>query len=403
MLREGLESRLDRQFLDRLLSELPYGLSLGLGHELAYQMFRARSEPPAAPPNPQPDIDAAAALASTEQVTITVGRALLTLVAPQREAPLLKRVTKVREHLARELGIVIPGVYFRDDLTMGVNVYQIFVRGGLVARGALWPDRLLSIGPEQKVRRLAPDVVRDPVWGMPGVWIAPEQKLDAEGLGLVVFDAVAVISAHLTEVLLERAHELQGLQETQKLLDLTAQSHPAAVREVLARLGLPELTGVLQNLLRERIPIRDLPRILEVLARQAIRTQHADRLSEKVRAALGRIVCQRLADAQGTLHLIELAPELDEELAQAYRLDEVDCSLELTRPRARAILDWVKAVHAEVWDDRCAPAGPVVLVASPEARPALARLVHGHFAHVVVLSWAEIPPGTELVVTSTAA
>jgi flagellar biosynthesis protein FlhA len=175
------------------------------------------------------------------------------------------------------------------------------------------------------------------------------------------------------------------------------------VREALARLGLPEVTGVLQNLLRERIPIRDLARILEVLARQAVRTKHPDLLSEKVRAALGRVVCQRLADAQGTLHLVELAPELDHELAQAYQLDEVGCELELPPARARAILDWVRDIHAEVWDDCSAPTGPVVLVASPQARPALARLVQGHFAHLAVLTWTEIPPGTELVVTSTAA
>ncbi|MBX3172474.1 MAG: FHIPEP family type III secretion protein [Candidatus Eremiobacteraeota bacterium] len=327
-----------------------------------------------------------------DPVAMEVGRGLLGLVNPDEEAKLISRVVAIRRHLALELGIVVPGVRFRDNLQLAPNSYVIKMRNLEVARGEVFPTQFLAIGPEEKLKNLRGTRTTDPTYGMPGVWISPEQRGDAERLGCMLFDPVSVMATQMTEVLRARAAELLGRQEVQALLDLIKRAKPMVVKEATQDLSVGDIQKVLCNLLSERVSIRDLSRILECLADHVGVTKDPDLLTEFVRVRLAPNICEEYVNNDKLLNVISLDPEMERSLRQAMHRDALGLQLNLDPREGQAMLS---CLAREIEGLRERGLQPIVLTA-PDVRPALRRLCERTFPTLVVLSWNEIAPGIQV-------
>lgn len=327
-----------------------------------------------------------------DPVAMEVGRGLLGLVNPDEEARLISRVVAIRRHLALELGIVVPGVRFRDNLQLGPNAYVIKMRNLEVGRGEVLPNQFLAIGPEEKLKTLRGTRTTDPTYGMPGVWISPEQRGDAERLGCMIFDPVSVMATQLTEILRAKAADLLGRQEVQALLDLMKRAKPMVVKEATAELTLGDIQKVLCNLLSERVSIRDLSIILECLADHVGTTKDPDLLTEFVRSRLAPHICADYVNNDRVLNVVSLDPELERMLKKAIYRDSVGMQLNL-EPQSGQLL--LSALAKEIDSLRERGVQPIVLT-SPEVRPALRRLAERSFPTLVVLSWNEVAPGIQV-------
>ncbi len=328
-------------------------------------------------------------LMQVDPISLEVGRGLLSLVDPNQGAKLLERVTSIRRHIAIELGIVVPGVRFRDNLQLKPNGYVIKIKEIEVASGEVVVNQFLAIGPEEKLKNLRGTKTVDPTYGMPGVWISPEQRGDAERLGCMIFDPVSVIATQMTEVIRGNGGDLLGRQEVQALLDTVKKTHPAVVKELVPDLlNLGEVQKVLQNLVKERVSIRDLVTILETLADNVNMSKDMEVLTECVRVALSRVICKEYVNNEGVINVITLDPQIEQIIAQSIQRTEMGSFLALDPNMGQQVL---MSVGQEVGKLQEKGLQPIILCA-PQIRPALKKLTDRSFPTLVVLSWNEIAP-----------
>jgi len=328
-------------------------------------------------------------LMQVDPISLEVGRGLLGLVDPNQGAKLLERVTSIRRHIALEMGIVVPGVRFRDNLQLKPNAYVIKIKDIEVAQGEVQVNQFLAIGPEEKLKNLRGTKTVDPTYGMPGVWISPEQRGDAERLGCMIFDPVSVVATQLTEVVRAHANDLLGRQEVQALIDTIKKTHPAVVKEVIPdALSLGEVQKVLQNLVRERVSIRDLVSILETMADNVHMTKDPEMLTEFVRVSLSRTICKEYMNNEGTINVITLDPQIEQTIQQSIHRSETGSFLNLDPNVGQEILQAISAQVQTLQERGLQP----VLLTSPPVRPALRKLVERSFPNLVLLSWNEIAP-----------
>ena len=328
-------------------------------------------------------------LMQVDPISLEVGRGLLSLVDPNQGAKLLDRVTSIRRHIALELGIVVPGVRFRDNLQLKPNAYVIKIKEIEVAQGEVQVNQFLAIGPEEKLKNLRGTKTIDPTYSMPGVWISPEQRGDAERLGCMIFDPVSVIATQLTEVVRTHAAEMLGRQEVQALIDTVKKTHPAVVKEIFPdALGLGEIQKVLQNLVKERVSVRDLVSILETMGDNVHITKDPEMLTEFCRVSLSRVICKDYCNNDGTINVITLDPRIEQMIQGAIQRNELGSFLTLDPNVGQEILQAI-STQANALQERGLQ--PILLVA-PQIRPALHKLTERSFPNLVVLSWNEIAP-----------
>lgn len=328
-------------------------------------------------------------LMQVDPISLEVGRGLLSLVDPNQGAKLLERVTSIRRHIALEMGIVVPGVRFKDNLQLKPNAYLIKIKEIEMATGEVMVNQFLAIGPEDKLRNLRGTKTVDPTYGLPGVWISPEQRGDAERLGCMIFDPVSVIATQLTEVIRTNASDLLGRQEVQALIDTIKKTHPAVVKELIPdTMNLGEVQKILQNLVRERVSIRDFVSILETIADNVHITKDVEILTECVRVALSRVICKDYMNNEGVINVITLDPQVEQLIASSIQRSEVGSFLALDPNLGQEILtkvgDQINALQEQGLQ-------PIILVA-PQIRPAYKKLTERSFPNLVVLSWNEIAP-----------
>jgi flagellar biosynthesis protein FlhA len=340
-------------------------------------------------PGPSPAIN----VLGVDYIALEVGRALLSLVDPREGAKLLERVTSIRRHIGSELGLIIPGVRFRDNLQLKPTTYVIKLKDNDIASGEVQVNQFLAIGPEEKLKNLRGIKTIDPTYSMPAVWISPELRGDAERLGCMIFDPVSVVATHLTEVVRSNASRLLGRQEAQALLDTVKKTHPVVLRELIPdALSLGQVQKVLQNLLKERVSIKDMVTILETLADNAHLTQDPDALTELVRATLCRTICREYQTGEKTLNVLTLDPSLEQAL---------ECSVQRTEQGQYLVLDpavgseILAAVSREVEVQQEKGLQPILLT-NPSIRLHLRRLTERSFPNLVVLSWNEIAPSVNV-------
>ncbi len=323
---------------------------------------------------------------TVDPLGLEVGYRLIPLVDRAQGGELMARIKGVRKKVSQELGFLVPPVHIRDNLELAPTGYRLSLQGVTVAEAEVFPDRELAINPGEVFGELPGEAVKDPVFGLESVWIDPAQRDQAQGLGYTVVDASTVIATHLSQILADHAHILLGHQEAQQLLDRLARSHPKLVEDLVPKvLPLGVVVKVLQNLLQEHVPIRDLRTILEALSEHAARSQDPDALTAAVRCALGRFIVQNINGLSNEIPVISLDPELDRILQQSLQATAGSGALE---PGLAARLQ--RSVVAAAQRQELA-GEPAVLLVSDPLRPVLARFFRQSAPKLHVLAYGELP------------
>jgi flagellar biosynthesis protein FlhA len=352
----------------------------------AFVNRRVAAPGPEEEPLPAPVADAVEAALAVDPLSVEVGYALIALVDEKQGGSLLGRIRAIRRQIAGETGMVVPPVHVADNLQLGPRVYSILVKGVEVARGELYPDRLLAINPGTATTTLDGTPTREPAFGLPAAWVPAEQRERATAAGFTVVDPTTALSTHLSETIRTYLPDLLGRQQTKEMIDRVGQSAPKLVEELVPKVvGVGDVQRVLRQLLRERVPIRDLVTILEAMADAAAITKDPDAIGEAVRASLGRAICRVYQSDQGDLPAISFAPSLEERLLQSVVRTEQGTVLAIDPKEAQGLATRIaRALEAAV-------AQPVLLC-TPALRPHLWRLFSRVLPQVGVLSHNEIPP-----------
>jgi len=321
---------------------------------------------------------------------LEIGYGLIPLVDESRgEGDLLERITLIRRQIALEIGIIIPPVRVRDNVQLKPNEYQIKIKGTEIARGEIMIKHYLAMDTGVATGSLSGIKTKEPVFGLPAIWIKEEEKEKAEMAGYTVVSASSVLITHLTEVVKSFAYELLGRQEVQSLLNSLKKDYPAVIEELIPEsMKIGEVQKVLQNLLRERIPIRDLLTILETLADWAPQTKNIDILTEYVRKSLARSVCQQYQNEKGEIYVITLDPEVEEKISQGIehkeRTSYVNLAPQLIQKIISKLTPLVKKANSLNYQ-------PIVLT-SPGIRLYFKRITEKFIPSLAVLSYNEIVP-----------
>ena len=342
----------------------------------------------------KPAQDSVENLLKLDELSLEVGYGLVALVDKNQGGQLLARVKALRQNLAQQLGFIVPPVHITDNVRLKPKEYSVSLRGVEVARWELYQDNLLAISSEGSPRPLPGVATKEPAFGVAAVWIPPAMQNQALASGYAVVDQTSVLATHLAEVVKQHAHELLTRQESKRLLDRLAESHPKLVEELVPKvLSLGEVQKTLQQLLREQVSIRDLSTILETLLDDAPLNKNPVALVEAARQALSRALVQPLLTENGGLRVVTLDRPLEEELSRAFAGagGAAAGTAALQPPFARRILDGMRRLAG----DQVSVASPVLLCATP-ARYHLKRLLEPFLPKVVVLSPLEVPQVVEV-------
>lgn len=383
------------------LPTLPFlMLAVGLGASAWYAaraQRQARAEADAAAAEaavlPAAGPESVTGLLQLDPMELEIGYGLIPLVDPAEAGNLLDRITRIRRQMALELGIVLPTVRVRDNLQLQPNEYVVKLRGVEVARGEVMPNHFLAMSAGLAEGEVEGIPTTEPAFGLPALWIAPAQKERAELLGYTVVDPPSVLTTHLTEVIKANAATLLGRQDTQQLLNNLKTEYPAVVDELVPNLlTLGEVQKVIQNLLKERVPVRDLVTILETLADHARTTRDPDNLTEYVRQALARTISIMYRNGDGLVHVITLSPRTEQLLADALKQTEQGMMIALEPVLAQRLL---QRLASEM--ERVAQMGYVpVLLCSSRIRLSLRRLTERVLPNLVVLGFTEVAQGVDV-------
>lgn len=306
----------------------------------------------------------------------------------------MERIRLLRKQAAQEVGILIPPIRIRDDVRLEPDEYVVKVRGSEVARGSVRPRLLLALNPGTVTAEVPGEDTVDPSFGMPARWIPKRLRVDAETNGYMVVEPSAVVATHLMEVLKANAADLLSRQDVQEMVDTLKESYPALVEEVIPeRVSLGLLHRVLQRLLREGIPIRDLVTILETLADASEKTKDPEALTEHVRRALAHTIVELHQDPDGTVRGITLGPNLEAALMHLFSPRSTGEPSHMLDPDRLtgllAELDRLARQHGE-------EGRPVPLITPPGLRVGIRRLIEPVLPTLPVISLAELPPSVNL-------
>ncbi|MFZ4502414.1 MAG: flagellar biosynthesis protein FlhA [Methylococcaceae bacterium] len=330
-------------------------------------------------------------------IGLEVGYRLISLVDQNQGGQLMMRIKGVRKKLSQELGFLIPSVHIKDNLDLNPTTYRISLMGVPLGEADVFPDMEMAINPGRVFGTIQGRPCRDPAFGLEALWIEPRQKDQAQTLGYTVVDPGTVIATHLSHLLQSHAHELLGYEETQKLLDNLAKSAPKLVDDLIPKtLPLGIIVKVLQNLLLERIPIRDIRTIAETLADYGGRSQDPDVLTSAVRTALGRLIISVISGIQDELPVMTLDHELEQLLHNSIQTaSETGVGIEpgLAEQMHQSLQENVQKMEMD-------GQSPILLVSS-YIRPWLARFIRHSIQDLHVLAYTEIPADRQIKVVAT--
>lgn len=334
-------------------------------------------------------------LPSVDLIGLDVGYRLVPLVDAEQGGDLMPRIRGVRLKLTQELGFLIPAVHIRDDLELAPNAYRISLSGVPVGEGIVHPERELAIDPGRVFGTLEGLATRDPAFGLDALWIEPALRERAQSFGYTVVDAGTVIATHLGQLVGRNAHELLGHEEVQNLLANLAKSAPKLVEDLVPKiLPLGVLVKVLQGLLSERVPIRNLRAILEALAEIAPKTQESSALIAQVRLALARQIVQDIAGLSTDLPVITLDAGIEQALSVALT-NGASAGIE------PGLAERLQTRLAEAVQRQELTGHPSVLLVPPTLRSTLARFLRATVPELHVLAWNEIPDNRRVRLVST--
>ena len=330
-------------------------------------------------------------------VSIQLGYGLIEMVDEQTGGPLVNRITGVRKQLSRNLGFVIPSVRVRDDMSLGANQYRLRIGQTIVGEDEVYPERKLAIPGEQSNLKLSGIDVKEPTFGIDATWIEAHKQTEAESHGYVVVEPETVLTTHVSQVITKYAGELLGQDDVQALLDNLANSAPNLVQSVVPKLiPLHSLTGILRELLAERMPISDLRRILETLANLAGKNLSVSESAEALRPGLAGLLVQQIAPLSQPLSVITLSSELEHMLIQMVR-QSGEAGLMLDNALAEKM---IKSINSA--SERASAEGQqAVMVVSPAIRKQLSSIIRHHIDDMIVLGFTELPDSRKINVIAT--
>jgi flagellar biosynthesis protein FlhA len=329
-------------------------------------------------------------LLDLDMMELEVGYGLVRLVDARKGGDLLDRISMVRRQVALDLGIIVPPVRIRDNMQLGASTYIVKIKGQAVGKGEIYPDQFMAMDNGATTGQIVGATkTTEPAFGLPAYWITEPQRAAAETMNYTVVEATAVLATHLTEVIKNHAHELLTRQEVKNLLDNLKTRLPALIEEVVpAQIKPGELQKVMQNLLRERVPVRDLETILETLGDFAGRTKDLEILSEYTRHALSRTICKQYVDEKDKLTCVTLDPTVEDLINGHIERSDRGSTNTLPPQTAQQIVQQVAAKTQEL----TSTGRTATVLCGPNVRLALRRMIEGSLPHVAVLAYNEIVP-----------
>ncbi len=363
--------------------------SIGAGIAyLSHQSMGLKTEEEDAEEEPEPmPVAEREEIALPDPLSMEVGYKLIPLVDTESGGEILDRIKAMRRQIADDTGFLVPPIHIRDNLQLKPEEYVFLIRGVEVGRGEVMTNHYLAIDPGHAKKGLEGIPVKEPAFGLPAMWIEEGLREQAKLMGYTVVSPAIVMVTHLTEIVRAHAHELLTRQDVQTILDTISKTHPKVVEELVpAQLSLGGVQKVLQNLLKERIPIRDILTILETLADHAGSTKDTDTLTEYVRQALSRTITKLYTTDEGIVPVMMLDPRFEDRIAKALQQSNQGAFLALEPLLSHRFLTELSNGMEEMAAHGYQP----ILMTSPEIRRFIKRVVERSFPNLVVISSAEI-------------
>ncbi len=331
---------------------------------------------------------------TSDMLELDIGYGLIALADEEKGGDLLSRVTAVRRQIAQELGIIVPPVRVRDDMRLSANAYVVRLKGSEVSRGEVRPGQFLAMDPGTADGRLQGEQTTEPTFGLPAWWIDENEVQRAERNGYTVVDAGTVIVTNLAEVIRTYAYELLTKQSVKDLVDAVKSKYPAIVEEVVPGVvSLGELQKVLQNLLKERIPIKNVVTILEAIGDYGRKIKDPDILSEYVRFGLARTITSLYVGEDGKMHCIAITPQAEEEFKNSLQRGDFEARIIMDPEKTKRFMDALTDHYNRV----SAKGDNVVLLVNPQIRLYLRRFIERNLPYLPVLSYNEVVSGVDIV------
>jgi len=374
---------------------LPFiGLGLGLfflsrrSHAIAEKKQQEASEEVAAPAGEPEEKSVIDEVLELDRLAIEVGASLIPMIDPRKKSTVLDRIGALRRQFAKKMGLVLPLVRLRDNIDIQSNEYVVKLYDQEVARGQLEPGLFLAMDPGTASKRIKGQVTKEPVYGLPAIWIEDSRRQEAEIAGYTVIDPESVLLTHLSEIIKRHAHELLTREDVQNLVDHLRDKTPALVDNVIPDVvGVSTLQAVIENLLAEGVPVRNLTKIIEVLAEQGQRTKNPYVLTELVRKRLARTISQLYCDDDAKLAAVTFDPAVEHEMKNSLRKEGDQLVLAMAPERALAIVREI--MHH--WEQATAAGSDnLVLLCDSTLRREIADMLSRRVWRIPVLAYDEV-------------
>lgn len=330
-----------------------------------------------------------------EPIELEIGYGLIPLADEKKGGDLLNRIASIRRQIALELGLILKPIRIRDNLQLKSNEYLLKIWGTIAIKVEVIPNMLMAISTSNEgLEGIQGLSTKDPTFGLDAKWIDKSQREEAELLGFTVVDPTTIIVTHITEVIKVRAFELLGRQETKEIVDTLKEKYPTVVEELIPDfMNIGEVQKVLQNLLKERIPIKDLVTIFESLADNSRITKDVEVLTEHVRFALNRVISNMFVDDEKKIVVVTLSPELEEMLTKSIQKSTQGSFIALEPNLSRKIFESINYAIKRVQFNYSQP----IILVSPRIRPAFKKFTELVFGDLFVISLNEITPDIQII------
>ncbi|MDP3581517.1 MAG: flagellar biosynthesis protein FlhA, partial [Ignavibacteria bacterium] len=329
-----------------------------------------------------------------DPIEVEIGYGLISLVDEKQGGNLFQKISSTRKLIALDFGVLIPPVRVRDNLQLSPNEYIIKIKGNVISSYEIYPDRMLAMNPGAVSEAVNGLPTTDPAFGLQSYWITVEEKEKAEMLGFTVVDCISVITTHLQEVLKRNFERILTRQDVKQLLENIKKEYAAVVDEINPDiLNLGTIQKVLQNLLKENIPIKDFVQILEALIDYSKTTKNVDVLTEYVRHTIGETIANIYRDNNGIIHATALSEALEGSITKSLQAQKDNIVTLGLHPTVLRELN----IQLRAAADKFNSLGyPPILITSATIRPYFYRLINSSFPDWSILSYSELPANVEL-------
>jgi flagellar biosynthesis protein FlhA len=379
------------------LPTIPFLLLAGIAAGIGYTIHRSsKGDATVETPEPAPAAGSPEViedLVRVDRLELVIGYGLISMIDPSEGGDFLERVTGIRRQAAVDLGLVVPRIRIRDDVRLKPYEYEVKLKGARIARGEVYPGQFLAIGDPGKLAEIEGAEATDPAFGLPAKWLDAEGRDRAQGLGVTVVEAAVVLGTHISELVRAHAGEILSRQDVKNTVEDVRKDNPAVVEEAIPQVvTLGTVHRVMQNLLREQVPVKDIITILETLTDYGQHTKDSDILTEYVRGALQRTICTMCEDERGVIYAATLDPKVEQIIADSIQATKSGITAVLQPNTAQRIISAIENVTRNM----VAGSRRAILICSPNVRLALRRLIEHTLPRVMVISFGEISPDCEV-------